>query len=516
MLSDSRGPADLAATAARAAGRGARTTEFEVVHRATDSEDALPLSMTELAQSDENAHSKVKAQETLGFDIPGASFEVRTWSSMTELPTPAGIAIRNAPGGAAGTRERVRVVTGVGALNPSHHAAPHIVELLVTLRHGRWQMDQRDSLMMSEALEMMSGAAADVGMAPIVLLQSPVATFRNARHKFRYDGSGEQPRQSRGLAVRMATAIDDAHPASRIGLLRHVTSKAADMGLGVQIADDRLGRARGDWWEIVAADPTTYERHKSAYLTLAAAAPVRRVQLLTFVGPARPSSTLAIVRELRSHHVGIVAISVSALQELAFINLVVSVPEERLDLVPADQPESLTNAVDYFASLAGLSDGPQKPPRGGSDLRRLLARLNDARDYHVIPTGPVAFRDSEGLHRPLWVSWEIPAGLHDVQMSIPEVIRGVLIGSPHCTSVSLDYFRSRILPSGQIRGRAKVAVTLAKGRDGKLAEVLSELCEHAEAEGRRALTTDEPDVVANLRLRLAWRERWLDQWRLVL
>jgi hypothetical protein len=502
MLSDSRGPADLAAIAALAAGQGVATTQFEIVHRAIGASDALPLSVTEQTQG------KATAQETLGFDVPGAGFEIRTWSSKDELPARSGVVISDDRHVRGDDDERLRVVSGSGALNPSFlYNTTSSTEVLLTLRHGRWAVDFGDCLMVTQAVRILASAAAVVGRAPILFMQSPVAPFRSPRHKFRYDGSGEQPRWSRGLAVRVSIGVDHGRPESRIEMLNQIASEAAEWGFGIQVADDRLARARGDWWTVLATSREVYEHRKESEFGSAPAGRISSVQLLTFVGPARTGSTLALVSDLQARGVGIVAVSVSALQELAFINLVVPVAPGGSVAATSNRSDGL---VDGLASIGGVAmlTAPRETP--------IEPDLEAARDYHLIQSGPVPFHGDDNPHRPLWISWELPGDLADGRHGIPEIVREILLKSPHCIDVSLDYFRSRILPSGAIRGRAKVAVALPKGLNDKLAEILTDLCEQVQIEGKRTLMSGLPQAGANLRLRVVWRERWLDRWQLVL
>ncbi len=113
---------------------------------------------------------------------------------------------------------------------------------------------------------------------------------------------------------------------------------------------------------------------------------------------------------------------------------------------------------------------------------------------------------------PLWLSWVVPLE-SDAAKRPPDVAALVLDqlceAADRVSGARIDYYRVRVLPDGRLRGRAKISVTLAGNvaRTGVPA-ILSDLCPWAQREVVATLVRDQVPLRA-IRLRLAWRERWL-------
>jgi len=77
------------------------------------------------------------------------------------------------------------------------------------------------------------------------------------------------------------------------------------------------------------------------------------------------------------------------------------------------------------------------------------------------------------------------------------------------TGGQIDYYRVRVQPGGRVTGRAKITVSLVDGvADRDVPSLLSELCPWAQREVAARLVREDVPLSA-IRLRLAWRERWL-------
>jgi hypothetical protein len=113
------------------------------------------------------------------------------------------------------------------------------------------------------------------------------------------------------------------------------------------------------------------------------------------------------------------------------------------------------------------------------------------------------------VDHPLWLSWALPlAGrkLPDVAELVATLLR---TATDRVASARIDYYRARVLPNGHVTGRAKIAVSLVDGvAPEDIPELLSELCPWAQREAVAHLMADDLALGA-IRLRLAWRERWL-------
>jgi hypothetical protein len=508
MTKGSRAHPALAAVAARAASAGSPAVLFNVTHFGAGNGSAV-APPTDLAPPGDTGQI---ANETLAFHPAAAGFQLHTWSPATPSKP---------VGGVSGRRIAVRTRTddrfpgrqlydGSAVTNPEFLYDPaHSTEVLVTLGYEPWQPDYADALMIALVYSgMASAAASDVGV-PILFLQSPVAPFRDPPGRFREDGSGEAPRVTNSMALRMLVGLDDSDPGKRLALVRKLAEVASEYGLGLQIADRRFGRVRGEWWSVLPADPARYSAQKASRFAWAPPGVPDSVQLLTFVGPARVGSSAAIVADFVARHIGILAVSETSLQEIGFINLMVPVSPARLTgTALSGTCLPVVEGIGQVASDCGLT-------RRQEVRERTRIGASAAADYQVLSTGPVApriARPTDVIDHPLWLSWMIPLEA-DAASRPPDVAQLVLAqlcsATGWITGGTIDYYRVRALPDGRVKGRAKICVTLPEGTTrGKIPTLLSELCPWAQREVIATLVRDHVPLRA-IRLRLAWRERWL-------
>jgi hypothetical protein len=499
----------LAAVAARAASAGSPAVLFNVTHVGAGNGSTPSAPATDIAPPTENDQV---ATETLAFQPAAAGFQVHTWAPRTPHKPVGGVSIsRIAVSPKVDDRSLAsHLYTGSVVINPNFLYDPaHSTEILITLDTEPWQPDYADSLMVARVYAAVAGAAAADDGVPILFLQSPVAPFRDPPGRFREDGSGEAPRVANGMAMRVLIALDEANPHKRIALVHKIAALARDLGLGLQIADRRFGRVRGEWWSVLAPEPARYANRKAELYGWAPRGVPESVQLLTFVGPARVGSSSAIAADLMARNIGILAISAATLQEIAFINVMAPIAPARL----RDTPTSgtclpIVEGMGMVASECGLTR------RQGVRERSRIGET-PATDYQVLSTGPVAphITESAGAtEHPVWLSWTIPLEL-DAAKRPPDVAQLVLAqlseANDRITGGRIDYYRVRVLPDGRVRGRAKICVTLAEGvARVRVPEMLSELCPWAQREVVATLIRDHVPL-RTIQLRLAWRERWL-------
>jgi len=310
------------------------------------------------------------------------------------------------------------------------------------------------------------------------------------------------------MALRMLVGFDVTNRHKRIALVCELAELAAEHGFGLQVADRRFGRVRGEWWSVLPPDHDRYlERKRELYGWAPEGVPAA-ARLVTFVGPARIGSSAAIAADLLERNVGILAVSEASMQEIAFVNLVVPMSPARIDKTPPDGTcRSITAGIGQTASACGLT--PRKSVRGRSTIGDSAAA-----DYHVLSTGPVHPRIEDSVREtdyPLWLSWGIPLE-HDPALR-PDVAELVLAQLKEATERvaggQIDYYRVRVQPNGRVTGRAKITVSLVPGTaSGDIPSLLSELCPWAQREVAARLVRDDVPLGA-IRLRLAWRERWL-------
>ncbi|MGB3438719.1 MAG: hypothetical protein WBA97_08190 [Actinophytocola sp.] len=497
----------LASVAARAASSGSPSVLFDITH------DGQETGLPPAGLVPPTAQEQI-ATETLAFHVAGVGFQVHTWTPVTPSKQQDGvstsrIAVRrhetNGHGHAGG------VFAGSVVINPDFlYDTDHSVEVLLTLDRAPWRPTYADSLMITLAYQGMAAAAAggsgDPDGAPVLFLQSPVAPFRDPGRQFRVDGSGEAPRHANGMALRMIVGLEQDNHGKRIALMCAVAELATENGFGLQVADRRFGRVRGEWWSVLPPDRKRYLARKAELFGWAPDAVPAAVQLLTFVGPARLGSSAAIASDLLSRNVGMLAVSESSMQEIAFINMVVPLAPTRIGRARLSSTTlSITDGLGQTASECGLTR--RQAVRAKSHITGSAAT-----DYRLLRTGPMRPPIKEWVStadHPLWLSWGLPLGdrkLPDVAELVASMLR---TATERVTSARIDYYRARVLPNGNVVGRAKIAVSLVNGVEAeKIPALLSELCPWAQREAVAHLMADDL-VLGAIRLRLAWRERWL-------
>jgi hypothetical protein len=514
----------LAAVAARAASAGSSAVLFDVTHFGAAPPSGTDLAANAVPTTDvtpPTAKDRV-ATETLAFEVAGMGFQLHTWAPATpskQLDAVSNRRISVSPHESDHSGSYRQLFSGSVVINPRFlYDAARSTELLLTLDSAPWQPDYADSLMIAHAYRGMLDATTPkqdrVGV-PVLSLQSPVAPFRDPPRRFRADGSGEAPRVPRGMALRMLVGFDVTSWHRRIELVCEIAAFAAEHGFGLQVADRRFGRVRGEWWSVLPPDQQRYAERKQALFGWAPGGVPAAAQLLTFVGPARVGSSAAIAADLLARNVGILAVSEVSLQEVAFVNLAVPIAPARLDRTgTAETAETstgtchpITAGIGRTASACGLTR------RRGVRARSTIGD-SAAADYRVLTTGPVRPRIEDAVREsdyPVWLSWEIP--LEPDPALRPDVAELILAQLKEragpVTGGQIDYYRVQVAPGGRVTGRAKITISLVGGiarRD--VPSLLSELCPLAEREVAARLVRDDLPRSA-IRVRLAWRERWL-------
>lgn len=502
----------LAAVAARAASAGSAAVLFDVTHFGAGPGDTPVAPPTDVTPP--TAKDRV-ATETLAFHLAGMGFQLHTWSPVTpskqvDVVNDNRISVSwHEPDAAGAVRQ---LFSGSVVINPDFlYDTAHSTELLLTLDYAPWRPDYADTLMIALAYHGMLAAttpSADGIGVPVLFLQSPVAPFRDPPRRFREDGSGEAPRLPNGMALRMIVGFDVSNRHKRIELVCDIATFAAEHGFGLQVTDRRFGRVRGEWWSVLPPDHDRYVERKAELFGWAPGGVPAAARLVTFVGPARIGSSAAIAADLLARNVGILAVSEASMQEIAFVNLAVPVAPARIDRTPADGScRSITDGIGQLASSCGLTR------RQGVRERSTIGD-SAAADYRVLATGPVRPRIEESVkatNHPVWLSWGIP--LEADPALRPDVAELVLAqlkeAADRVTAGRIDYYRVRVGAAGRLTGRAKITVSLVPGiHRGDVPSLLSELCPWAQREVAARLVRDDVPLSA-IRLRLAWRERWL-------
>jgi hypothetical protein len=233
---------------------------------------------------------------------------------------------------------------------------------------------------------------------------------------------------------------------------------------------------------------------------------------VTALGPARVGSTQTLCRWLERSNIGCLGASVTVLQDIAFINLLLPVAPARVGDVP-DEATS-TPAVDGFgpiASSCGLTT-EQRTHREGNAQRAIDTR--PVADYVLLAGSPVPCtferRQKSGLPTrfPIWVAWDMPpAGVEaaDVLRTVTDALAGF-------GPVEVAFARSRRGERGRLLGRAKLSIVpraIQKTGQSEVTGLLGTIAARAQDTAARRLAVQLGIQAADVRLQVAWRERWL-------
>ena len=443
------------------------------------------------------------ASESMRFQASGAGFGLYAW--IPETPSSAAESIR-----AAHQPDRdpaSHLYHGSVLIKPMFaHRPAQTTEVLVSLGHDPWSPDYRDSLMLVRACRELLSVAARHRLQ-VRYLHSPVSPFHDAPVGYKGDGSGEAPRVSNALAVRMGLAKETA--AQRLATLVELTNLAKECGFGFDVSDQRLGRGKGQWWTVLPADPATYRRRKHELFDWAPTEAPRSVLLCTAIGPGRLGSTTAIAVDLAARAVGIVAISAIKLHGITFVNLMIPVAPGQSSSTPVGLVAPISAGLDLVAARCGLT-GPGAVP---TDSRIAAGAAADCR---LLTSGPFplpsAARESD---RPLWTSWTLPVDVFADQKLHPDLAELVLGQLARETAIvtgaRIDYQRTRISPDRRLSSRAKITISLPPAIEPRqVPAALTELCTRVR---REAVTTlvQQGIPVRGFEITLDWRERWVGQ-----
>ncbi len=492
-MSDRDSPhAALSRVAAQVITAGSPAVSYAVTHSCT-SWNGPPMEPADARRPGEEA----LADATTLFQVGGAGFQLHTWASESAEPE-----------GASPDRTWRRVTYRSRALtNPGYaDGSTGSTEVLVVLRHDTWQPGYVDALLIAMAVAEITELATSNGL-PILYVKSPVSPYRNPTRRYRTDGSGEPPRSSNGLAIRVI--VGEGTPGQRMDMFTALTETAQLQGWGLAFADRRLGRVKGQWWTVVGTEPDLFNYLRREIAKWVPTSPPQSAMLVTVAGPARLGSIAAVLANLATRNVGIAAISAMTLQGVTFVNLVLPVAPARQSRDAGTSTRSVS-IVDGFGIVATECGLTTRRARGRSEITP-----GAASDHRALVSGPFPspLPKSGTTEYPLWATWRLRLNHRDAQpQDVPAMLLRRLAAEPAVVGLPrVEYQRTMISPDHDLVGKVKIAVSLRKGSD--VLTALTAICGRATREAIDGLARQR-DGAHGVALVLDWRERWTRDIRL--
>lgn len=524
-----RGVADLA----RSGGEGVSSPFARVRYEIHQHDDKPGIYRRLLSRDPRGLLGPFNYSETLTFAangvglIVGTSLETAaTGQGLGEVPAASVFLAEDEP--------TARVFSGEAHPNPTFlYESAKVLEGIISIepepsalggRHARAALDL--------ALEVSRLAAKDAE-APILSLQFPV---QPPGHTFTGDGTPEEksahwPRAS-SMCMRFSIAIGDVSARERSGLITSMARFCYRFGYGLWVSDSRPEHRSGNWFQICIHNQSRARER----IKLPDDTPGQNsswVLPLTLIGPARVGSTLAALQVLRAASgVGLTGLSITSLDDLAFIHLQLHLPVEsgsefrkakaRIEGLEFPLERPISNSLATLLSAAGATD------RSWPD--NIMAQLDDRTAGYSLLYGPPLQRqaDHKIVRRPIWISWEMESadgGLHNPLMALYAAtdqlleVKGVQRGEQTDGKFrvplypNIEYLISRNVGAGTFR---------AKGKLSAPEPLLKRLFPNEERANWpiRLVTALEGGWLANLdekqvaprELTVAWRENWLGRW----
>jgi len=334
---------------------------------------------------------------------------------------------------------------------------------------------------------------------------------------------------SSSLAIRFTIAIQDPSAKLVMRLSNRLERYCQAHGLGLWLADTRIGSRQGNWRYVCAPDPNISTPPLASRDR--GARQVKWCMPVTLVGPARVGSTHALTTFLSQYgDVGIAACSAVPLDDLLFIHLELSIPDisEKLSVRAVSKEQAQrSSALLPSEALAQMLEVVGHGRR--TDPQHTTALVDQAGDYRCL-IGPArqVRHDDENRRMAIWFSWQtqgiepdlaIPLqGLFEALADVKLIRRRGEKFDWSRSSPMLDYLVCRNSEDSVLRCRGKLSVlrdeSLARYPDNALESRPTNLCVAIE-EAWRARTM-RGDRRALRGMTVAWREPWLGHWSLSL
>jgi hypothetical protein len=402
------------------------------------------------------------------------------------------------------------------------HESAQLIDGVIAIEDEPKRMLLRHGLVVLDTLRHVAETALHAAESPLLSLQCPaqLPPTNSFRESADVGGRRVDPARSASIAIRFRIALDRPRADVRLQIADRLARHCEDRGLGFWLGDTRPGYRTGNWFLVNPHNRklarARYRRDADVHRAGNAADGCLPV---TFVGPARPGTTHAILSFLGQYpQIGVLACSMTPLDELAFLNVQLAVSgasRSRLAAVNSDiaglraTSDGLAEVLPRIVAAllaAGPDAGPVAPPTR-EHTERLIGR---AGDYQVVvgPALPVV-PDSDVRRVPIWISWQMrnsEAGLRVPLLALHRAVDRLGLAPADAAghrsgALSIEYLVCRRLGASLLRGRGKMAVakSLVEGRSRDFRDGPAQLSADLEGAWRAELhAAGHDDLVSDL------------------
>lgn len=394
-----------------------------------------------------------------------------------------------------------RDVTAFGSPQPRFlYERRELLEGIIGIQSDSRFPDTRFTRAMGMAAREVAAIARDFDN-PLLMIHAPNEIPPN-RKSYKNTIHERDPLNARStsVAVRFAVALGDAKSSTKMRFVERLSEYAAPLGLTLWLGDTRPGYRSGNWYNVV---PNS-DQDRAAYLgsltdgveLISSPNSPNYMLPVTLFGPARVGSSAAILDRLTGvGSNGAYAVSITSLNDLAFIHLQLPVPlrgrarseltEIMRDLFPR-QNDVYTTAE----AIPRILDLTSRSGRTGTGIPA-LGTLGPARDYEMVvgPLSLVTHRAAKYI--PVWVSWHVAGRSPSLRSVLDALVQSLdeldLLGEMDRGTV-LQYAVGRDKGDAGRRGRAKFSVHphhLERWNESEYGSASAAMCQDIEVHWRR-------------------------------
>ena len=377
-----------------------------------------------------------------------------------------------------------------GAERPNlsfQHESAQLIDGVIAIEDEPRRMLLRHGLVVLDTLRHIAETAVHAADAPLLSLQCPAQLPPTNSFQESADVGGRRvdPARSASMAIRFRIALDRPRADVRLQIADRLARHCEDRGLGFWLGDTRPGYRTGNWFLVAPHNRklarARYRRDADLHRAGNAADGCLPV---TFVGPARPGTTHAILSFLGQYpQIGVLACSMTPLDELAFLHVQLAVSgASRARLAAVNSAiaglratsDGLAEVLPRIVAVL-LAAGPDSPPVAPPTREHTERLIGRAGDYQVVagPALPVV-PDSDVRRIPIWISWQMrrsEAGLRAPLLALHRAVDRLGLAPAEAAghrsgALSIEYLVCRRLGVSVLRGRGKMAVakSLVEGR----------------------------------------------------